>query len=301
MSQTLSLCCVCTYIPPSNNAIRDNIFEIIGDQSMIASHRQWRFMAIADWNAIHPDTQRLPIRENRRNTPNDTALYATIQAHNLWTPTLRQHHPSPVQEPYEYPITWKTIRGSAQLGSCLDFHICSQDATSTLFPPICQVLYKDYNSDHFPVQVTIPRSIHPPAPITCTRPLLRIRFCADKVKDAVKLFMFHYYIVEIQLQQLLHNDDPRVALCDAYIFMQSIIYIVRLRSKMFTIHAVTTACCPSTCPTWWSPKQWTGMPLHTPPNLVRTSQNQTTTFPQCTAILNIATIRQLSEEYGTPL
>ena len=181
MSQTLSLCCVCTYIPTSNNAIRDNIFEIIGDQSMIASHRQWRFMAIADWNAIHPDTRRLPIRENRRNTPNDTALYATIQAHNLWTPTLQQHHQSSVHELYEYPITWKTIRGSVQLGSCLDFPICSQDATSTLFPPICQVLYKDYNFDHFPVQVTIPRSIHPPAPITCTWPLFRIQFCTDKV------------------------------------------------------------------------------------------------------------------------
>ena len=51
--------------------------------------------------------------------------------------------------------------------------------------------------------------------------------------------MFHYYIVEIQLKQLLHNDDSRVALCDAYIFMQSIIYIVGLESKMFTIHAVS--------------------------------------------------------------
>ena len=40
MSQTLSLCCVCTYIHISNTAVRDTILEIIGNQSTIASHRQ---------------------------------------------------------------------------------------------------------------------------------------------------------------------------------------------------------------------------------------------------------------------
>ena len=87
------------------------------------------------------------------------AIYGLIR-NNSCTQPLDAHSstmpPSSAHAHYDYTITWHAIRGSVRLGSCLDFPICSHDTTSTLFPPICQVLYNDYNYVHFPVQVTIP-------------------------------------------------------------------------------------------------------------------------------------------------
>ena len=55
--------------------------------------------------------------------------------------------------------------------------------------------------------------------------------------------MFHYDIIKLQLQQLLHHDDPHTALCDAYVFMQYVIYTVGLESQMFILHAVSYDSC----------------------------------------------------------